>query len=299
MTVEFLDPGVWGIVATPFAGADLDVDRASLTALVQLYRRAGAAGLTLLGVFGEASKLDTAERRAVIETVAEAVDLPLVVGVQALSTKPVIEEVGRLQDILGDRLAASMIQVNSADATTLARHLNTIHDATGVGIVLQDYPVTSGVTISRAAAADAVAAVDAIVGIKAESAPTPAMVSTLSRATKAPVFGGLGGITLIDELNAGAAGVMTGFSYPEGLIACVRAYGEGGFAAARAAIAPYLPLINFEQQPGIALSIRKHCLAYRGVIAESAIRAPGAAMPPELVPLLEQQVAILDGLEAA
>jgi 4-hydroxy-tetrahydrodipicolinate synthase len=36
-----------------------------------------------------------------------------------------------------------------------------------------------------------------------------------------PVFGGPGGLGLLDELTAGAAGAMTGFSCTEGLIACV------------------------------------------------------------------------------
>ena len=75
-----------------------------------------------------------------------------------------------------------------------------------------------------------------------------------SAALDVSVFGGLGGQGLLDELLSGAAGAMTGFSYPEALIACVRAWQTDGYEAARDALLPYLPLINFEQQARIALT---------------------------------------------
>ena len=59
---------------------------------------------------------------------------------------------------------------------------------------------------------------------------------------------------------------MTGFSFPEGLIACVNAYHDGGYESAREAFLPYLPLVNFEFQAGIALALRKHSLVHRGLI---------------------------------
>ena len=48
---------MWGVVATPFAGARLDVDVASLSRLVRHYERVGVTGLTVLGVLGEAARL--------------------------------------------------------------------------------------------------------------------------------------------------------------------------------------------------------------------------------------------------
>lgn len=81
-----LKPGVWGVLTTPFTGSTLDVDVTSLAALAEHYERAGANGFTVLGVFGEAAQLDTEERRTVLQTVAEATSLPLVVG--ATSSAP-------------------------------------------------------------------------------------------------------------------------------------------------------------------------------------------------------------------
>lgn len=143
---EKLAPGVWGVVATPFLGSALEVDGPSLTRLAKHYEQIGTTGLTVLGVFGEAARLSAGERRTVLETVVGAVGLPLVVGVTGLATAPVVEEARLVREVVGDRLAGLMVQVNSPDPQVVATHLNAVHDATGAGIVVQDYPETSRVS---------------------------------------------------------------------------------------------------------------------------------------------------------
>lgn len=212
--VDNLSSGVWGVVATPFLGPSLEVDETSVSRLVKHYERIGVTGLTVLGVFGEAARLSGEERRTVLEAVAASVELPLVVGVTGLATAPVIEEARQVREVVGDRLAGLMVQVNSPDPRVVAAHLNAVHDATGAGIVVQDYPEASKVAIRTADLVRAVQAVPSAVGVKAEAPPTPAAVAVLTAQLDVPVFGGLGGLGLLDELAAGAAGAMTGFSCP-------------------------------------------------------------------------------------
>jgi 4-hydroxy-tetrahydrodipicolinate synthase len=285
-----LKPGVWGVLTTPFTGSTFDVDVTSLAALAEHYERAGATGLTVLGVFGEAAQLDTEERRSVLRTVAESTSLPLVVGATSLGTAPVAEEAGLAQQVLGDRMAAVMVQVNSPNPVVLTSHLRAVHERTGAGIVVQDYPLVSGVHIAAPALAQALRDLPFVVAVKAEAPPTPGAVAALTGELDVPVFGGLGGIGLLDELACGAAGAMTGFSYPEGLIACVEAWQAGGYAQARQAWLPYLPLVNFEQQAGIALAIRKECLRRRGLLRESAVRPPASPLPEVLVDQLQRHL---------
>ena len=299
MSNASLAAGVWGVVATPFSGSTLEVDEASLTRLVQHYEGIGVAGLTVLGVFGEAAHLASAERRAVLETVVDTVDLPLVVGATSLGTAPVIEEVRLAQEVVGNRLAGAMVQVCSGSAEVLNRHLRAIHEATGAGIVVQDYPLASGVTITSEALITAVRQLPFVVGVKAEAPPTTVAVAALSAALDVPTFGGLGGIGLLDELAAGSAGAMTGFSYPEGLIACLDAWRDGGYEAARQAFLPYLPLVNFEQQAKVALAIRKECLRQRGLIMESSVRPPATSMPEALVEQARRHLAAVPHAQVA
>jgi 4-hydroxy-tetrahydrodipicolinate synthase len=283
MQIRPLAEGVWGVVATPFSGETLDLDRASLAGLVKHYESVGVTGLTVLGVFGEAAQLATQERRDVLETVVETVELPLVVGMMSLGTAPVVEEVRNALAVVGEeRFAGAMVQVSSPNVDVLARHLTAVHESTGVPVVVQDYPVASGVSITSDALVRAVRDLPFVVAVKAEAPPTSVAVAALADALDVPVFGGLGGIGLLDELAAGSAGAMTGFSYPEGLLACVSAWREGGYEHAREAFLPYLPLVNFEQQAKVALAIRKECLRQRGLIAESSVRPPAAGMPDAL-----------------
>jgi 4-hydroxy-tetrahydrodipicolinate synthase len=165
--------------------------------------------------------------------------------------------------------------------------------------VVQDYPLVSGVHISTEALVTAIRNFEFVVGVKAEAPPTPIAVAALTAALDVPVFGGLGGLGLLDELAAGAAGAMTGFSYPEGLIACVDAWREGGYDRAREVYAGYLPLVNFEQQAKVALAIRKECLRQRGLLMESSVRPPAASMPEALREQLVRHLAAVPAPEAA
>lgn len=289
-----LDPGVWGVLATPFTGGDLAVDLDSLVRLARHDEAVGCTGLTVLGVFGEAARLSSAERRAVVSTVAGAVSLPLVVGATSLSTAPLLDEVQQIQAAAGAALAAVMVQVHSAAPAVLAAHLTTVHDATHVPVVVQDYPLVSGVRIDAQDLADVVDGLPFVAAVKAEAPPTSVSVGVLAGRLAVPVFGGLGGLGLLDELAAGGAGAMTGYSFPEGLLACVGAWRDGGFAPARAALAPHLPLIAFEQQVGIGLAVRKACLQRRGLIDGAAVRPPAAAMPETLRDQLARHVDAID-----
>jgi 4-hydroxy-tetrahydrodipicolinate synthase len=286
-----LDSGVWGVLATPLTADGSAIDTESLARQVRHYESIGATGLTVLGVFGEAARLSPAERRTVVETVvASSSQLPLVVGISALELDDVCAEAANVLPAVGSRLAGLMVQVNSSDPGALSNHLNAVAERTERPIVVQDYPVITGIRIATADLITAVRRVPSTVAVKSESSPSPPAVAELAAGLDVPIFGGLGGTCLLDELAVGAAGAMTGFSVPEGLIACVTAYRDGGFDAAREVWRDYLPLVNFEFQAGIALGLRKHSLVRRGLIAYDAVRTPAAVPPESMLRLLAEHL---------
>lgn len=278
-----LEAGVWGVVATPFTADATAVDEDSLTRLVRFSQTAGVRGLTVLGVFGEAASLTAQERERTLRVVVDSTELPVVAGITSLDTDDVIREIESAMTATGPRFRAAMVQVNSSHADAVIRHLDAVETATGAPIVLQDYPRASGVSIGEDELQAVLEAVPAIAAVKAEAPPTSSAVARIvAGGTTASVFGGLGGQGLLDELLSGAAGAMTGFSFPEGLVQTVDAWHEGGIAAASRALKPYLPLINFEQQAGIALAIRKELMRRRGLIAHATVRTPATPFPAEL-----------------
>lgn len=94
------------------------------------------------------------------------------------------------------------------------------------------------------------------------------------------VLGGLGGVALIQELEAGSSGTMTGFALPDVLVRIVAAYHAGATETARRLFADYLPLIVFEAQPGAGVALRKEILRRRGAIAHATVRQPALSSDP-------------------
>jgi len=292
-----LERGLWGILATPFHEPDRRIDEKSLRRQVRLFAEIGAAGVVALGVFGEGASLNLAEQRQVVAAVVDEADgLPVVAGLSPLRTAPVLEQAHAVLDAAGGRLRALMVQLNTPRVEPLVEHFHAVHDATQTGIVAQDYPVASGVHVPTDVLIETVRRSPFVVAVKAEAPPTPLAVARLTAALDVPVFGGLGGIGLIDELAAGAAGAMTGFSRPEALRDAITAYDAGGVTAAHQAFAPWLPLANFEVQAGIALPLRREPFVGGDISAGITVRPPAAAFPAELSGLL---TAHLDALGVA
>ncbi len=285
-----LPQGLWGVLATPFDD-DLSVDLPSLRNEVASFAEDGCDGLVALGVFGEAASLHADEADAVAGTVASSTDLPYVLGLSEREPETVIAQAQRLLAAVSRPPVALMAQIGDADPAVAAASLRRLYEATEIGILVQDYPVVSGVTVTDEQVVAIVAACPFVVGVKSETPPTSVAIAHLAPRVHVPVFGGLGGVGLLDELEAGSAGAMTGFSHPAALAAMLRAHRHGGFGAARAAWAPWLPLANFEGQLRVGLAIRKELLRRRGVIACARVRRPALPLPATLVPILDNHLA--------
>jgi 4-hydroxy-tetrahydrodipicolinate synthase len=112
--------------------------------------------------------------------------------------------------------------------------------------------------------------------LKLEDPPTPPKITRVLALTgsKMGIFGGLGGAFLFEELRRGAVGTMTGFAYPEVLVRVHRHIAGGEVEKARDLFYKWLPLIRYENQTGIGLSIRKHLMTRRGLLTTPAVRPP-------------------------
>ncbi|WP_136685829.1 dihydrodipicolinate synthase family protein [Falsirhodobacter xinxiangensis] len=279
--------GVYVISVTPFL-PDGAIDFESLDRLVDFYASAGATGLTILGMMGEAQKLTQAESVQVTERVlARAGALPVVVGVSAPGLAAV-RELGLQAMNLG---AAGVMITPPMTLRTDDQIINYYHQAdealgSDVPIVLQDFPLATGVQISNAALGRIIEGVPSIAMLKHEDWPGLAKISALREAEaggrrRISILTGNGGIFLPEEMVRGADGAMTGFSYPEMMVGVCRLMAEGRTDAAQDLFDAYLPFARYEQQPGLGLAIRKHILARRGVIAHDALRKPGQRLSAE------------------
>lgn len=291
--------GIYVIVSTPFdERGRLDLD--SFGTLLDATVRAGVQGITILGVAGEAPRLSDAEREHLtaqaMTTIAGRV--PVIVGVSHDGTAVTIE---RTQAAKAAGAAGVMIAPPnfSKVGKGLIAHYQRIGAEGGLPIVLQDYPLVNGVNMSPQFMAELVQAVPEVVTIKLEDIPTASRILQTAAALpqgRLTFQGGLSGVWLLDELRAGASGSMTGFPYPEILVAIWQTFRAGDEAGAAALYYRYLPLMLLDGQPGTGVAARKEVQVRRGQIKHATVRAPGLSLDPQAKRDLHT---LLDTLELA
>jgi 4-hydroxy-tetrahydrodipicolinate synthase len=273
--------GVHPIVPTPFHD-DGQVDLDSVRRMVDAMVTTGVQGIAVLGFMGESHKLMGAERRAVLGAAVEqsAGRLPIWVGIRGLGTASCIEQAQEAEALGASAVFVAPIAPQSDAA--LERHFRSVAASTALPMALHDYPESFGITLSvdliAKLAKDGVAPY-----VKAEDPPVISKQRKVLAATagRVGIFGGLGGAWVYEELEAGAAGVMTGLAFPEVLLEIVARYAAGDHAGSAAVFDRVLPLIRYEFQPGIGVALRKHVFRRRGIFSSEHVRAPAPPVDRE------------------
>jgi 4-hydroxy-tetrahydrodipicolinate synthase len=298
--------GVYSVLPTPFR-ADGDVDEASLRNVVELFIGAGIDGVTALGVTGEVARLDDHERRRVLEVVVEQVKgrIGVVAGTTADGTRTCIDYSRQAKDVGATAVMVSPPRMPKLNSDAVVRHYTALADAVDIEIVVQDYPPISGYAMEPGLLARIAKQIPRARTIKLEDPPTPFKTSRILEQagdTEVRIFGGLGGVFLLEELLAGATGAMTGFAFPEILVQIVRLFRARDVAGAAEVFYRAVPLMRFEFQEGIGMAIRKEVLHRRGVLACPATRPPGAQLDKttrdaldRVMAWVQQQGALLAG----
>lgn len=273
--------GIYVIVSTPFDERGR-LDTGSFATLLDATVRTGVQGITILGVAGEAPRLNDAERERLTDIAMTAIGgrVPAIVGVSHDGTDVTIE---RTQAAKAAGAAGVMIAPPnfSKVGKGLIEHYRRIGAEGGLPIVLQDYPPVNGVSMSPQFMAELVTAVPEVVTIKLEDIPTAVRIRQTAAALpqgRITFQGGLSGVWLLDELRAGASGAMTGFPYPEILVAIWQAFRACNESEAAALYYRYLPLMLLDGQPGTGVAARKEVQVRRGQIKHATVRAPGLSL---------------------
>ncbi|WP_306053388.1 dihydrodipicolinate synthase family protein [Natronococcus wangiae] len=123
---------------TPFS--DGRIDRERLTVLVEWLEEAGVDFLVPCGSTGEAPSLTIDERVAVVETVAEATDLPVLAGTGQEGLEPTLETTERAAAAGADAaLVITPAYYGSGDAE-LAAYYRDVADASPIPVYLYSVP---------------------------------------------------------------------------------------------------------------------------------------------------------------
>lgn len=285
MRLNVTASGVYPIAPTPFL-PDGVIDWNSAERLFGFYREIGADGVTVLGIMGEAPKLEPDESLTLLKlAIRQMGEKPVIVGASAPGF-------AAMRSLSREAMEAGAAGVMIAPPNTLrtddqiAGYYAQASEAIGadVPIVVQDYPLITNVQMTPGVIRRIVSENPSVVMLKAEDWPGLEKISVLRQWQTEGALRPLsimvanGGLFLDFELERGADGSNTGYAFPEMLIEVVKLAKAGQRHAAHDLFDAHLPLLRYEQQPGVGLGVRKYVMMRRGILGSDAQRKPGAAL---------------------
>jgi 4-hydroxy-tetrahydrodipicolinate synthase len=253
--------------------------------MTKFFVECGVKGITVLGQMGEAPKLEHQEALAFASRVIRSSPVPVIVGVSSAGFAGMCA----LSRAVMDAGASAVMIAPPPSLRTddqIVGYYRQAAEAIGedVPFVVQDFPLTFSVVMAPAVIRRIVLENPSCIMLKHEDWPGLEKISTLRAYEREgsmrhiSIFCGNGGLFLDFETERGADGAMTGYCFPDMLVDVVRHAMAGRRDAAHDLFDAHLPLIRYEQQPGIGLAIRKHVLMCRGVLASDTQRRPAVTL---------------------
>lgn len=276
--------GVFTIAPTPFE-PDGTIDWRSVDTMVDFYETCGVDGMTILGIMGEAPKLDATEALDIVKRVTGRTKLPVIVGVSAPGFAA-MRSLARASMEAGAQGVMIAPPPSLRTDDQIVGYFRNASEAIGedVPFVLQDYPLTLSVVMTPGVIRRIVEQNAACCMLKHEDWPGLEKITAL-RAFQAEgsmrpisILCGNGGLFLDFEMERGADGAMTGYAFPDMLVDVVRLAAGGQRDAAHDLFDAHLPYLRYEHQQGVGLAVRKYVMMKRGAIASDAQRKPGTAL---------------------
>jgi dihydrodipicolinate synthase/N-acetylneuraminate lyase len=267
-----------GVIPIPVTTFDAQggLDVGGLRSQVEFSLQHGAHGILYPGVVSEFYTLTDAERHTAVETVVAATNgqVPVVVGVTGASTAAAVDHTRHAAGLGVDAVMSMIpfVQHFFAPSTDYAlRHVEAVAEAADVPVILQNARV--GFPLGLGALADVVAAVPTVRYVKQESNPPTQDISGVLRVLDGRidgVFGGVGGVYLVNELERGAAGTMPSPAFVDRIVEAYQRYREDGAATAQSVLDRLGSLFTRELLYNVVF--HKEVLRRRGVIGSTAVR---------------------------
>lgn len=272
--------GIFVIVVTPFTQS-YELDEAGLRKQVRFCIEAGAHGLVGPANASEFPTLSDDERKRWMEIVVHEAggQLPVVAATTHGHKTPAVALSQFAERIGADGVMAMPPHILHPDAEGCYDYYAALSAALTIPICIQNYAGPAGTPMSAQWLARMCRELSQVQYLKEETLPEPRAISaTLAAAGDAckGVFGGQGGIYLLDEYRRGCHGNMPACQATDVHVDIWNKLEAGEEAAARQLFNRLLPLINFERMHGVA--VYKEVLYRRGIFTSATSRAPGKAL---------------------
>lgn len=288
--------GIFPSIPTPF-GPDGEVDLDAQRRVVRFALDHGAHGLISFGLAGEVLQLSPDDRKRLCDVIVEEVNgaVPLLVGVGAES-EYVSRDLARSAQAAGvDGVVIPPPAVTAFDTDSLHRYFARIAETVTLPVMIQDAPDLLGVEVGPDLVKRTIASVSNVEYIKLE-VPGDGLAQWVAEIDgAASIFGGNGGLHILDCLRVGAAGIAPGLEVVDLLVAIYDAELRGDVATAEALLQRFLPLMVFEQQDIHHYNACcKYVMSKRGVDMPTQLCPPARQLSEEAKPLLDRYLEALE-----
>lgn len=186
------------------------LDRVAMRRQVELCLSVGVHGMAALGLATEVSKLTEAERRTVMDWVAEDTGgrVPLALTIFGSSVAEQVAQVRHAESVGADWLILQPPMVGQFGAAEYIRFFGRMAEATNLPVAIQNAPAFMGRGLTSAEIADLVRQHSNIQLVKGEGPVVE--IAGLIEATnnRLPVFNGRAGLEMLDNLRIGCRGLI-------------------------------------------------------------------------------------------
>jgi 4-hydroxy-tetrahydrodipicolinate synthase len=224
--------GVIPPTVTAFDG-DGELDGAATAAHARFVVERGASAVFPLGTNGEFATLSAAERRQVVETVAGAVDVPVIAGVGAPGTPVTVDHARHAQRAGVDGVVVVTPYYYPVDDDAAVEHYRRVAAAVDIPVYVYHIPGLTGTHLSLEAV-ERIAALDGVAGLKDSSKELPWLTQTVDANPELTVLAGSDSI-LVAGLAVGCSGMVSAVAnvFPELVVDLYEAYDDGDRERAR------------------------------------------------------------------
>ncbi|WP_062480985.1 dihydrodipicolinate synthase family protein [Variovorax boronicumulans] len=241
--------GIHAIVYALF-DAEERLDRAAMRRQVQACLASGVHGMAALGLATEVAKLTEAERRTVMDWVAEdtAGRVPLAFTIFGSSVAEQIAQVRHAERSGADWVILQPPAAGAFGAAEYIRFFGRVAEATTLPVAIQNAPAFFGRGLTADEIRELVLQHPNIQLIKGEG-PVVDIAGLIERTEgRVPVFNGRGGLELVDNLRAGCRGMILAPDCIDHAVVAYEAFRRGDEEAAERAYQAMLPAAVFSMQ---------------------------------------------------
>lgn len=271
------------------------VDHDAARRVVRFALDQGSHGIVAFGLAGEVLKLTADERRALTDVIVSEVAgaVPVLVGAGAPSVRESIELARYAESAGASGVVLPAPTSGALNDAALVDYFVEVASAVGVPVMIQDAPAYLGVGLGPGIVSQIGARAENVRLVKLEAGPVEMSAWIERLGDDFAIWGGDGGVYMLDCVRAGAAGIIPGVDLIDLLLLAYEAESRGESALAEERFREILPILVFEIQHSIDHfnACAKRVLVERGVLDNPGLREPAESFGDVSSMLLDRHLA--------